>query len=109
MQVAALIPVSLHAASADSEPGRGGGNSSVLSELAGEPLLGRVCTRLAQVARLGNLTVVEARTLKDLHLKLRLRSGKREFDAIGFGIAGRARVAVAMVVAVASAFALVRR
>ncbi|MHB8885123.1 MAG: cytidylyltransferase domain-containing protein [Methylovirgula sp.] len=58
MQVAALIPVSLHAASADSEPGHGGGNSLVLTELAGEPLLGRVCTRLAQVARLGNLTVV---------------------------------------------------
>lgn len=36
------------------------------------------------------LTVVEARNLKDTHLKLRLCSGHREFDAIGFHMAGGA-------------------
>lgn len=43
------------------------------------------------VFMLSRLEVVEARTLKDLHLKLRLKSGNREFAAIGFGMAGEAK------------------
>jgi single-stranded-DNA-specific exonuclease len=44
------------------------------------------------VFMLGRVTVVEARTLKDLHLKLRLKSGSNEFAAIGFNMAGAAAV-----------------
>lgn len=65
MQVAALIPVSLRAATADSEPGHCDRNSLVLSELAGEPLLGRIGARLAQVARLESLTVVTSAATAD--------------------------------------------
>ncbi len=43
------------------------------------------------VFMLAGAKVLEARTLKDLHLKMRVVSGGREFEAIGFGMAGEAK------------------
>lgn len=65
MKVAAFIPVSLHSISAGMASGSVGGASLVLSELAGAPLLGHVCARLALVTRLQNLTVVTTAAAAD--------------------------------------------
>lgn len=56
MKVTAVIPVTLASAGADKELDDGA--SLALTELAGKPLLGHVCDRLARVARLESLIVV---------------------------------------------------